>query len=59
MIVPLHNLKPGDRFLNLLDDCVYNVVSEPVDGSILCSDDEGFGEIFDEIHLVRVIFRQN
>lgn len=55
MLVPLNTLKPGDRFLNLHDDCVYKVVSEAVDGEILCEDDYGFGEMFTEIHIVRPI----
>lgn len=59
MLVPLDNLKPGDTFLNLQDDIVYKVVSEPVQGSILCTDDDGFGEIFDECRIVRPINRQN
>lgn len=59
MLVPLNCLKPGDKFLNLQDDCVYKVVSEPVDGEILCADDDSFGEMFSEIHIVRPIYRQN
>lgn len=55
MLVPLNTLKPGDKFLNLHDDCVYKVVSEAVDGKILCADDDGFGEMFTEIHIVRPI----
>lgn len=55
MLVPLNTLKPGDKFLNLHDDCVYKVVSEAVDGEILCVDDDGFGEMFTEIHIVRPI----
>lgn len=55
MLVPLHTLKPGNKFLNLQDGCVYNVVSEPVDDEILCADDNGFGDIFDKIKLVRPI----
>lgn len=55
MLVPLHTLKPGERFLNLQDDCIYKVVSEPVDAEILCVDDCGFGNIFGEITLVRPI----
>lgn len=59
MLVPLDCLKPGDKFLNLQDDCVYNVVSTSIDGQILCSDDEGFGELFNENHVVRPIYHQN
>lgn len=55
MLVPLDNLKPGDTFLNLQDDTVYKVVSEPIDGQILCVDDDGFGEMFSEIHIVRPV----
>ena len=55
MLVPLDTLKPGDKFLNLHDDCVYKVVSEAVDGEILCVDNGGFGEMFNEIHIVRPI----
>lgn len=55
MVVPLDTLKIGDKFLNLQDDVVYKVVSEPVDDEILCSDDEGFGEMFEDFHLVRPI----
>lgn len=57
MLVPLDCLKIGDKFLDLYTDTVYNVVSEPVDGEILCSDDEGFGEMFKNIRLVRPISR--
>ena len=53
MLVPLNVLKPGDKFLNLQDDAVYKVVSEPVDGFILCADDDGFGEMFVQNHVVR------
>lgn len=55
MLVPLDTLKPGDKFLDLHDDCVYKVVSEAVGGEILCVDDGGFGEMFNEIHIVRPI----
>lgn len=55
MLVPLRTLKPGDKFLNLHDEIVYKVVSEPVDGEILCADDDGFGELFSEIHIVRPV----
>lgn len=58
MLVPLETLKIGDKFLNLQDDTIYNVVSEPVDGEILCSDDDGFGEMFDDFHIVRPIYHQ-
>lgn len=58
MVVPLDALKIGDKFLNLQDDTVYKVVSEAVDGVILCSDDEGFGEIFEDFHLIRPIYTQ-
>ena len=58
MLVPLNTLKPGDKFLNLQDSTVYKMESEPVDGRILCSDDDGFGEMFDEIHIVRPIYCQ-
>ena len=57
MLVPLACLKPGDKFLNIHDNTIYEVVSEPVDGYILCTDDSGFGEIFSEIHQVRPISR--
>ena len=57
MLVPLDCLKIGDKFLNLRDDTVYKVVSEAVERKILCVDDEGFGEMFDEYHLVRPIER--
>ena len=53
----LHSLKIGDKFLNLYDDCVYKMVSEAVDGKILCADDCGFGELFDENLIVRSIVR--
>ena len=55
MLVLLENLKPGDKFLNLHDETVYKVVSEPVDGEILCADNDGFSELFSEIHIVRPI----
>lgn len=55
MIVPLDTLKPGDKFLNIRDNTVYKVVSEAVDGEILCADDDGFAEMFKEIHIVRPI----
>ena len=55
MLVPLNHLKIGDKFLDLRTDDVYNVVSEPIDGLILCSDDYGFGELFEDFHLVRPI----
>lgn len=55
MVVPLETLKIGDKFLNLQDSVTYKVVSEAVDGVILCSDDYGFGEMFDDFHLVRPI----
>lgn len=57
MLVPLDCLKIGDKFLDLYTDTVYNVVSEPVDGEILCADDEGFGEMFKNIRLVRPVSR--
>ena len=55
MLVPLDRLKIDDKFLNLQDSVIYNVVSEPIDGFILCSDDYGFGELFEDFHLVRPI----
>lgn len=55
MLVPLDTLKIGDKFLNIRDNTVYKVVSEAVDGHILCVDDDGFGEMFKEIHIVRPI----
>lgn len=55
MLVPLDCLKIGDKFLNLRDDTIYKVVSEPVDNEILCVDDEGFGQMFKDFHLVRPI----
>lgn len=58
MLIPLDILKIGDKFLNLQDDTVYKIVSEPVDGQILCADDEGFGEMFQDFHLVRPIYHQ-
>ena len=58
MLVPLDTLKIGDKFINLQDDVVYKVVSETVDGMILCSDDDDFGELFDDFHLVRPIYHQ-
>lgn len=58
MLVPLDTLKIGDKFLNLQDDVVYKVVSEPVDCEILCVDDDGFGEMFKSFHLVRLLNRQ-
>lgn len=57
MLVPLDCLKPGDTFLDLYTDTVYKVVSEAVERKILCVDDEGFSEMFDEIRLVRPIER--
>lgn len=57
MLVPLHNLKIGDKFLDLHTDTVFKVVSEPLDDEILCADDEGFGEMFAGIRLVRPILR--
>lgn len=56
-MVPLHNLKIGDKFLDLHTDTIFKVVSEPVDDEILCADDEGFGEMFAGIYLVRPISR--
>ena len=58
MLVPLDTLKIGDKFLNLQDDTIYKVVSTSIDGQILCSDDEGFGELFNENHVVRPIYHQ-
>lgn len=57
MLVPLCALKPGDKFLDIHTDTVFKVVSEPIDGEILCADDEGFGEMFKEIYIVRPISR--
>jgi hypothetical protein len=51
----LHSLKIGDKFLNVTDSCIYKVVSEAVDGLVLCADDYGFGELFDENLIVRPI----
>ena len=58
MLVPLDCLKPGDTFLDLHTDCVYKVVSEAVERKILCVDDDGFGEMFDENCVVRPVNRQ-
>lgn len=58
MLIPLDVLKIGDKFINLQDDVVYKVVSEPIDGMILCSDDDGFGELFNDFHLVRPFYHQ-
>ena len=58
MLVPLDTLKIGDKFLDLQDDVVYKVVSEPVDYEILCVDDDCFGEMFKNFHLVRLLNRQ-
>ncbi len=55
MLVPLDCLKPGDKFLNLQDGVVYKVESLPLDHMILCSDEDGFGEMFKDIHIVRTI----
>jgi len=58
MLVPFNALKIGDKFFNLQDETIYKVVSEPVDNLILCATDDGFGELFGNIHLVRPIFSQ-
>lgn len=58
MLVPLDCLKPDDTFLDLQTDCVYKVVSEAVEREILCADDYGFGEMFNENRIVRPINRQ-
>ena len=51
----IRSLKIGDKFLNVTNSCIYKVVSEAVDGLVLCTDDYGFGEIFDENLIVRPI----
>lgn len=58
MLVPLNVLKIGEKFLNLQDDIIYKVVSTSIDGQILCSDDEGFGELFNENYVIRPIYHQ-
>lgn len=51
----IHSLKIGDKFLNISESCYYKVVSEAVDGLVLCVDDYGFAELFDENLIVRPI----
>lgn len=57
MLIPLDCLKIGDKFLDLRTDNIYSVVSEPVDGEILCACEEGFDEMFDKMRIVRPISR--
>ena len=51
-------LKPGDTFLNIQDNTVYKLVSEGVDDRYLCCDEDGFGQMFNGMHIVRAINRQ-
>lgn len=54
MLVPLDTLKPGDKFCTPTGIIIYKVESEPVAGKILCSDEFGFGEMFDTHKIVRL-----
>lgn len=55
MLTTLGNLKPGEQFIVLNDpeDLIYTVQSEPIDGEVLCSDEDGFAEMFKIDKIVR------
>jgi len=57
MLNLLRNLQVGDKFIDLADmeDLVYTVVSTPIDGYLLCQDEEGFGELFPVLKIVRLV----
>ena len=55
MLTFLNELQRGDEFLDIRTDIVYKIVSEPVNGEVLCADDDGFGEMFDQNTIVRPV----
>ena len=55
MLTLVHNLKPGEQFVDLESDCdlVYTVKSEPIGGEVLCVDEFGSAEMINVDKIVR------
>ena len=57
MLNLIRNMEVGDKFIDLRDPegLIYTIVSDPIDDVVLCSDEDGFGELFDCMKIVRLV----